>query len=392
MHWRRRLEQWRRRLPTWGGRKLWQAWRRRWPRQHLPAARTLERWVAQAQLSGPRRQRRRRGPVTVPAGRRLALAPNDVWTVDFKGRFRHDGEWLDKPALEKANAAHASMTSAWELTDGFYALKTNLELSRAKHLLRYCTRYRLLCYSQFCLDMGLHWPAGKLPLYMTTVRKEYDEVSTKLSSSYRKGTEFGSYLYVEKRPLGPLVACLEKPWADKLYKLAPEYVLQGMNHELTHQLLFESLRWNEGSNRREANFWAAEGIASYMEAWFWSEGGWQYMPMKGYPQTELGHQAISRCKQARNALEKLKPLAAFVAESYPEFDQAAELSYAQSAALAQFLLDAKGPVCRSKFLALLVEVHTCHDDASSFKKFFKDDDLGKLHSEFIAYLEGLKED
>lgn len=94
-HWRRRLVQWRRRLPTWGGRKLWQAWRLHWPRQHLPAARTLERWVGQAQLSGPRRQRRRRGPVTAPAGRRLGLAPNDVWTVDFKGRFRHDGEWLE---------------------------------------------------------------------------------------------------------------------------------------------------------------------------------------------------------------------------------------------------------------------------------------------------------
>ena len=84
-HWRERLLAWRLRRSTWGARKLRAKFRRLWPRQRLPAERTLQRWLAQATLTRRTRQRARPGPRQKCPPRLMARRPNDVWTVDFKG-------------------------------------------------------------------------------------------------------------------------------------------------------------------------------------------------------------------------------------------------------------------------------------------------------------------
>lgn len=76
----------RKRYPTWGGKKILAVLQDRHPRWSLPAVSTANDLLKRHQLVTPRRRRRRIGhPGYQPT---QATAPNQVWTVDFKGQFR----------------------------------------------------------------------------------------------------------------------------------------------------------------------------------------------------------------------------------------------------------------------------------------------------------------
>jgi putative transposase len=72
--------------PTWGAEKLEIVLRRRFKEQ-TPSKRTVARILRRAQLV---RQRRKRRPLNIieRAPQQPANAPNEVWTVDFKGWWR----------------------------------------------------------------------------------------------------------------------------------------------------------------------------------------------------------------------------------------------------------------------------------------------------------------
>jgi transposase InsO family protein len=94
--WRGRLLRGRGRYPSWGARKLRLMLQSAWPHQGVPAVRTLHRWLKAADLVCTPRQRARRGPMRTRPARLEARQPNDVWTVDFKGRFRaQDGTRIE---------------------------------------------------------------------------------------------------------------------------------------------------------------------------------------------------------------------------------------------------------------------------------------------------------
>jgi Integrase core domain. len=88
LRWRQALRQLRRRHPTWGPRKLRARLRHLHPRVHLPVARTFARWLRRLELVPPRPRHQRHGPQLPPPKRTVARAPNDIWTIDFKGWFR----------------------------------------------------------------------------------------------------------------------------------------------------------------------------------------------------------------------------------------------------------------------------------------------------------------
>ena len=86
--WQAALRQLRHCQPTWGPRKLRARLRQLHPRVHLPVARTLARWLRRLQLVSPRARHQQQGPPLRARKRTVARAPNDVWTLDFKGWFR----------------------------------------------------------------------------------------------------------------------------------------------------------------------------------------------------------------------------------------------------------------------------------------------------------------
>jgi len=76
----------RRRYPTWGGKKILTVLGEKQPTWILPAISTANDLLTRRGLVAPRRRRR---PVGHPGYQpTLALAPNDIWTTDFKGQFR----------------------------------------------------------------------------------------------------------------------------------------------------------------------------------------------------------------------------------------------------------------------------------------------------------------
>lgn len=88
LRWRQAIRQLRRRHPSWGPRKLRARLRHLHPRVHLPAARTIGRWLRRMGLVCPGRRHQRHGPRLSIPKRKVARRPNDIWTIDFKGWFR----------------------------------------------------------------------------------------------------------------------------------------------------------------------------------------------------------------------------------------------------------------------------------------------------------------
>ena len=76
----------RRAHPFWGPRKLLQYGKRRWPEVHWPSHTTAAVLLREASLVKPRRRRPQVPRTGQPA--RPPAAPNELWTVDFKGQFR----------------------------------------------------------------------------------------------------------------------------------------------------------------------------------------------------------------------------------------------------------------------------------------------------------------
>ncbi len=79
--------------PKWGPRKLRYLLAERYPNREWPSVSCMSTILKRHGLTTPRRKRRR-SPIAVTAPFSTCDAPNDVWCVDFKGKFRtRDGTW-----------------------------------------------------------------------------------------------------------------------------------------------------------------------------------------------------------------------------------------------------------------------------------------------------------
>src|SRR5688572_4861463 len=76
----------RKRHPTWGSKKILAVLEREWTAGELPARSTVDAVLKRAGVVTPRRARGRRQPSSPPVVE--ATAPNDVWSIDYKGWFR----------------------------------------------------------------------------------------------------------------------------------------------------------------------------------------------------------------------------------------------------------------------------------------------------------------
>ena len=101
------LCEFRRLHPDWGARKLLKVLRGRHPEiEDWPAASTAADLLVQRRLVQRRRRRRRHHPGVVSIA---TVAPNDLWTADFKGQFRTNNRVYCYPLIIPAVHAHNSI-------------------------------------------------------------------------------------------------------------------------------------------------------------------------------------------------------------------------------------------------------------------------------------------
>lgn len=94
--WVKAIVEVRRKHPSWGAKKIYAHLRQSHPRAQLPKTRTIADWLKRLGLARRKRIRSRRGPEVPQPLLGTPEAPNDVWTVDFKGWFRtRDGQRVD---------------------------------------------------------------------------------------------------------------------------------------------------------------------------------------------------------------------------------------------------------------------------------------------------------
>lgn len=105
--WKPRVEQARLQRPHWGARKLHQYLRSQYPRLHLPAQRTIGRWLEQLKLTRTRQRCVQRGPSVPHPGLTTPRRRHQVWTVDFKGWFRTaDGQRQEPLTVREAKSRY----------------------------------------------------------------------------------------------------------------------------------------------------------------------------------------------------------------------------------------------------------------------------------------------
>ncbi len=94
--WLRAIKRLRRRHRRWGAKKIRQQLRRKFPRQRIPAVRTITLWLERWNLTHRRRVRPVKGPELLRQPLTVPKRSNQVWTVDFKGWFRTaDGQRVE---------------------------------------------------------------------------------------------------------------------------------------------------------------------------------------------------------------------------------------------------------------------------------------------------------
>jgi len=87
--------------PTWGSKKILATLDRERPDEHWPARSTIDAILKRGGVVAPRGRRRRRQPSAPPVVE--AAAPNDVWSIDYKGWFRvGDGTRCDPLTINDA--------------------------------------------------------------------------------------------------------------------------------------------------------------------------------------------------------------------------------------------------------------------------------------------------
>jgi transposase InsO family protein len=100
----------------WGPRKLRAYLQRHQPEQNWPATSSIGDLLRREGLAHPRRKRRRTPPYTQPLAH--AVAPNQLWCVDYKGWFRcGDGSRCDPLTISDACSRYLLRSRAVDKTD-----------------------------------------------------------------------------------------------------------------------------------------------------------------------------------------------------------------------------------------------------------------------------------
>lgn len=157
-------------------------------------------------------------------------------------------------------------------------------------------------------------------------------------------------------------------------------------HEAVHQLFAET-RFVRGSAQRrrldpgaDSQFWITEGIATYLETFEQTAGGWTAGGLRSY--------RFVRAKERVHEPNGLVPLAELAVLGKKEFQNNPEPAklYTESAGLTSFFFHGESGKYREAFLAALYKLYQGEDDPEMLEQL-TGVSYGRLDREFRSYLE-----
>jgi hypothetical protein len=307
------------------------------------------------------------------------------------GQERVDGKWLDPAALEASNRKHSTWDAPWVESDGVHELRTTVPLRTARRLLAYITAYRAFFLQEFGGGWDLKPPSGKLPVILTETQPALREQMKKRvgDATLPGGMQGAAYYMSSNMPLNPCFVTLEPTDATgRTLKVGIDDVLRTLTHELTHQIAFEYSKHDCDSTRlTQHQFWAVEGLATFMQGHVFEKGVWRLRQPRLIP---LGGNLFEQgsftlCVEH---LDRLPPLAKYMAQSQAELMTLE--NYSIAATLAYFLLRGEEGAYRASFLKLLERVHKVRDTEKTFAECFEGVDTRDLDAQFRRFAEKIK--
>lgn len=168
-------------------------------------------------------------------------------------------------------------------------------------------------------------------------------------------------------------------------------LLSLLAHEVTHQLFNECYLATSGRNKpvsqpgRRANFWAVEGVATYMETYALTAS-----------HAKLGGAETPRLQQALASVFEEKtyvPLRQYVAATRKTFQTNdmphLQRLYAQATGLTFFFFHHRDGVYRNAFIAYLYAIYQGVDQADSLEKL-TGKTFEELDAEYVKFLQGVR--
>jgi hypothetical protein len=140
------------------------------------------------------------------------------------------------------------------------------------------------------------------------------------------------------------------------------------------------------------NEWAYEGLATWVENFFWSDEKLEFewvLKRKFTLNAEKGKAFEGRLGRAVDRLDSLPALGAYVTQTDSEFNDGGLDAYAQSCAIWVFLYQ-HSAARRAKLFEYTLKVYCKDSSKESFAQVFKGEDLAKLDREVRDWLKALE--
>lgn len=307
-----------------------------------------------------------------------------------RGLEQVDGKWLEAPAVEALNRKHATWDDSWVVSDGVHELHTTLPLRTARRLLSYVGAYRAFFLREFAGGWDLRPPSGMLPVFVTETQQAFREQMKKRAGNVPLPAVPGAAYYMQTNsPLNPCFVTLEpSDAAGQVWKTGLENVVRPLTHELTHQIAFEYSKHDYDRTRLiRHQFWAVEGIATFMQAHAYEKGAWRLRRPRAIPlNAELAEQGpFTLCVEN---VDRLPPLSRFLSLTQAEIMTLE--NYSIAATLANFFLRGEEGAYRAGFVRLLERVHKVRDTETLFAECFEGAELKALDEQFRKFVRQIR--
>ena len=325
------------------------------------------------------------------------LMPNAAIAQVEGGELRYAGEWLDAAKIALHEKLHTTFKDPTTITDGRITVYSELSLEQSLRAANLASRFRVFLLGRIGGELKLKCSDYALRVYIAKDRASYNAQGKKLTDSqgvnWHNTYNAGKYLGVVGLNDGPVILSPDIPTSDtECIPCTEMNLLNLLQHETTHMVSVEYLKHAERPAAPIYNEWAYEGLATWMENYFWNDDSveFEWVQRRNYPlNVEKGKLAVARLGHAIAQLDRLPSLDKFVVQTDTEFNDGGLDAYAQSCAIWVFLYQ-HSAARRAKLFDYTLKVYCKDSGKETFAQVFKGEDLAKLDGEVRDWLKGLE--